>query len=142
MQTDSGMTVLPRDEGIQVPPQGLTAVARLDGASAGTADEVFTQFSAALRFPAYFGWNWNALSDCLRDLNWLAADRYLVVVDEPTRLLSGDPDGRRTLFDILETAARHWANPLGKPGNTGIPFHTLLLADAADVEDLRNELSA
>ncbi len=39
-------------------------------------------------------------------------------------------------------AARDWANPLGKPGDTGIPFHTVLLAGAADVEALRRELSA
>ncbi|MEV7038758.1 hypothetical protein [Amycolatopsis sp. NPDC051061] len=56
------------------------------------------------------------------------------------RLLAGDAEGRRILFKILERAAREWANPLGKPRNTGIPFRTLLLADDAEVEELRNEL--
>lgn len=139
MWTTSGITILPRDQGVALPPQGVVAVARIDGAAAGSEDEVFGQFSDALRFPAYFGWNWDALSDCLRDLNWLPADRYLVVVDELMRLLTGDAEGRRLFFRTLETAARHWAGPLGRPRS--IPFHTVLLADEADIDELRRELS-
>ncbi|VVJ19728.1 Uncharacterised protein [Amycolatopsis camponoti] len=144
MWATPGIIVLPWDQGIAaidaVPPQGVIAVARIDGAAAGSEDELFGQFSDALRFPAYFGWNWDALSDCLRDLNWLPADRYLVVVEEPMRLLGGDAEGRRTLLGILGRAAREWANPLGRPGNAGVPFRTVLLAAEADVEALRTEL--
>lgn len=129
------------DDAIGLPPQGVIAVARIDGAAAPGRDEVFGQFSDALRFPAYFGWNWDALSDCLRDLSWLPADRYLIVVEQPARLLADDPEGRRFLFQILERAARAWANPLGKPGNTGIPFQTVLLAGTAEAEELRGELA-
>jgi RNAse (barnase) inhibitor barstar len=145
MWNEPGLTVLAKDDKIAVtgavPPQGVVAVARIDGAAARDADDLFGQFSDALRFPAYFGWNWDALSDCLRDLNWLPADRYLVVIEEPAKLLSGDAEGRRILFGILGQASREWASPLGKPGNAGIPFQTVLLADAADVEELRRELS-
>lgn len=33
-----------------------------------TETELFSRMSKALAFPSYFGMNWNALSDCLRDL--------------------------------------------------------------------------
>ncbi|MEV0005500.1 barstar family protein [Micromonospora sp. NPDC050980] len=64
-----------------VPPSGEVAVARLDGAAMTDVDGVFEQFSDALRFPSYFGWNWPAFSECLQDLHWLAARRYLVLIE-------------------------------------------------------------
>ncbi len=37
-------------------------------------------YQRALRLPDYFGWNWDALEECLGDLSWLAAPRRVVVV--------------------------------------------------------------
>ncbi|THA81764.1 hypothetical protein E6U81_23225 [Streptomyces sp. A0592] len=44
-------------------------------------DAVFRSFYDGLRLPDHFGWNWNALSDCLRDLHWLPADHRVLIVD-------------------------------------------------------------
>jgi len=112
-----------------LPATGGIVVARLDGARMLDADHAFYEFSDALRFPGYFGWNFNALSDCLRDLSWLPADGYLVVIENATRLVSSDAGDRHTLFRILSRAVRHWASPLGKPAGRGVPFRVLLLCD-------------
>jgi hypothetical protein len=42
--------------------------------------ELLTQYDRSLRLPDYFGWNWDALEEVLRDLAWLAEPRRIVVV--------------------------------------------------------------
>ncbi len=37
----------------------------------GDSQSLFRCFESALRFPGYFGWNWDALRNCLLDLTWL-----------------------------------------------------------------------
>ncbi|MFI7491414.1 barstar family protein [Micromonospora echinaurantiaca] len=93
------------------------------------AGHVFYEFSDALLFPGYFGWNWDALSDCLRDLSWLPADGYLIVVENAPRLLSSSAGDQHTLFRILSKAVHHWASPLGQPHGKAVPFTVLLLCD-------------
>ncbi|MEU4777265.1 barstar family protein [Micromonospora sp. NPDC023633] len=112
-----------------LPATGRFVVARLDGTKMTDADHAFYEFSDALLFPGYFGWNWDALSDCLRDLNWLPADGYLIVVENAPRLLSSSAEDQRTMFRILSRAVHHWANPLGRPDGRGVPFKVLLLCD-------------
>jgi RNAse (barnase) inhibitor barstar len=43
-----------------------------------TRDQLFNVLRRELQFPAYFGDNWDALADCLRDLSWI--DRYRVII--------------------------------------------------------------
>jgi RNAse (barnase) inhibitor barstar len=112
-----------------LPASGRFVVARLDGRRMTDADHVLYEFSDALLFPGYFGWNWDALSDCLGDLNWLPADGYLIVVENAPQLLSSSAEEQHTLFRILSQAVRHWASPLGQPDGKGIPFKVLLLCD-------------
>jgi hypothetical protein len=112
-----------------LPATGRFVVARLDATRMTDADHTFYEFSDALLFPGYFGWNWAALSDCLRDLNWLPADGYLIVVDNAPSLLSSCAKDRHTLFRILSQAVQRWASPLGLPDRKGSLFKVLLLCD-------------
>ena len=57
------------------------AVAVLDGHKAATRAGFFQELAGALRFPDYFGRNWDAVYDCLTDLNWLPAAGYVLVLD-------------------------------------------------------------
>lgn len=119
-----------------LPSSGRFVVARLDGTRMTDADQVLYDFSDALCFPRYFGWNWDALSDCLEDLHWLPADGYLLIVDNAPRLLADSTQDRHTLFRILARAVHHWASPLGRPEGKVVPFTTLLLCDR-DEETVR-----
>ncbi|MCC3769524.1 barstar family protein [Streptomyces sp. UNOC14_S4] len=124
-----------------LPPTGLAFVAWLDGAKMTDDDGVFEQFWDRFKFPDYFGWNWPALSDCLRDLRWLPADRYLVVVENPGSLLSDNPGDRETLLSTLARVAWHWSNPHEKPRGVGIPFNVVLACDPVEAESVRSDIA-
>ncbi|WP_245716429.1 barstar family protein [Micromonospora humi] len=126
-----------------VPPSGEIAVARLDGAAMTDVDGVFAQFSDALRFPGYFGWNWPALADCLTDLQWLPAHRYLVLVENASLILRENESRREVLFGILADAGRHWADSYeARYRGTGPFFHVVLLCEEGEVEALKQEVEA
>jgi hypothetical protein len=60
---------------------------------------------AALLFPSYFGCNWNALYDCLRDFEWLS-QRTIVLAH---RELPQIPEEElKTYLEVLRDAAEDW----------------------------------
>jgi Barstar (barnase inhibitor) len=124
-----------------LPPSGVSVVARLDGAAMVESDDVFREFSSALKFPAYFGWNWAALSDCLRDLSWREADRYLILINRAEETLSGSSEERDLLFHTLAVAVKDWANPLGNPDGEGTPFKVVLVCSDDAVDAMRAEVA-
>lgn len=56
-----------------------------------------------LRFPDWFGGNWDALEECLRDLGWL--DYEAVVLRHADLPPTGDERGRGIYVDILRSSA-------------------------------------
>jgi len=65
----------------------------------------------ALRFPDWFGGNWDALEDCLGDLSWRPGDGH-VLVFRNWQALPGDDLG--ALIDVLRSSAEFWQGR-GKP---------------------------
>ena len=60
-----------------------------------------------LEFPAYFGFNWDALDDCLRDLHWLPeTPRRIVLLHAALPLRS--PSHRRIYLNVLRHAISAW----------------------------------
>lgn len=55
-----------------------------------------------LKFPHYFGHNWDAVEECLRDLSWLGAGAHIVLLHEQVPL--ADSDQLRTYTEILRSA--------------------------------------
>jgi hypothetical protein len=44
-----------------------------------SVDELFDVLYTEAQLPDYFGFNWNALSDCLRDLHWVKASKVIIL---------------------------------------------------------------
>ncbi len=57
------------------------------------------------RLPGYFGVNWDALSDCLRDLHWVACHEVVLLHADLPKLSRQD---LRTYLDVPAECAASW----------------------------------
>lgn len=88
-----------------VPTSADTHIARVP-AGIRTADALLAVLSEQLHFPGWFGFNWNALYDSLRDLEWLSANRIVLMHQDLPDL---DPRSDRWQYlDILADVVRSW----------------------------------
>ncbi|MEV4194479.1 barstar family protein [Streptomyces toxytricini] len=115
-------------------------MARLDGREMRDADAVFQQFYDALRLPDYFGWNWHALSDSLRDLTWLATDHHVLIIEAADEVLPGDVCGQRLLFATLLRAGRRWSFTRKPEGTECGRLVVVMSCAAASVTPLKEQL--
>lgn len=83
--------------------------ARLDGQRITTKGEFLDACAAAFRFPGYFGHNWDALEDSLRDLSWTpAGNGRLLVYDGAGAFAGQQPDDFGVALEVLRSAVRFW----------------------------------
>ncbi len=72
------------------------------GSRMRTKAALLDEVSAALQFPLDFGANWDALADCLGDLDWLGGPSQVVVaVAEAEQVLADEPQALRTFVAVL-----------------------------------------
>lgn len=68
-------------------------------------DELLNALYYTLWFPGYFGFNWNALDDCLTDLAWIDESRIVIV----HRQLPDIPEvDLKVYLEILRDAVLRW----------------------------------
>jgi RNAse (barnase) inhibitor barstar len=109
---------------VQAEPAQVVRVLR--GSKMTTDADLFDEVGAALQFPDYFGENWNALEDCLSDLEWMPADCYLIVVTEVDTMLTEVPDLLEHLLVTFSRVAQGWAQTANRPLPDPRPFHVVL----------------
>lgn len=92
---DSLQSESDQEEFVLVVPPGIRSKGDLLAAIAGGG-----------QFPGYFGYNWDALQDCLRDLSWIDTKRVAILhSDIPLR---EDSCQCRTYLEVLQTALADW----------------------------------
>lgn len=78
-----------------------------------------TAVAQALRFPPWFGHNWDALEDCLTDMSWQPAPGYLVTLTRADDFRAAQEQEFLMALRIFDSAADHWRND-------GVAFWTLV----------------
>jgi hypothetical protein len=96
------------DDPTQV-PDNETLIVRVPRAARGK-QKLLGALAYSLRFPNYFGWNWDALEECLRDLSWLDGIKRVVIIHEGLPLPTGG--GQWTtylnlLIDVINSRAEN-----------------------------------
>jgi RNAse (barnase) inhibitor barstar len=80
----------------------------VDGKNIERKEQLLNHVATALHFPGDFGHNWDALEECLTDLEWVDADGYILYYDHIDGLLEKHPDQFETLVEILRDAVGSW----------------------------------
>jgi RNAse (barnase) inhibitor barstar len=92
----------------------------IDGRTLQSDQDVFSAVAKAFAFPDYFGRNWDAFDECLRDLAWLPAGGYVLVVEHASSLWERAPKSAGKLIDSWLFVAEDWAQ-------NGISFHLVFV---------------
>lgn len=105
-------------------PAGF-ALRVVHGKKCSTPAGLFTEFARALGFPDYFGHNWDAMEECLADLEWLPAKGYVLLLTDAQAVLADDEDEYETLLEILSDAGEAWSKGQAGGGSKSVAFHAL-----------------
>jgi RNAse (barnase) inhibitor barstar len=97
-------------------------VFRLDGAKITGKETLFRAVAAEMGFPDYFGHNWDALEECLRDMEWAPAQGYVTILESAREFIQSSPEDFFSFLDSGQTAAESWAGE-------GAGFHFILVGD-------------
>ena len=103
------------------PPAGF-ALRVVQGKKCKTPEGLFNEFARALEFPNYLGHNWDALEECLADLEWLPAKGYVVLITDAQSVIPDDDEEYETLLEVLNDAGEAWSKGQTPDGRRA-PFH-------------------
>ena len=87
--------------------------------------DVMTMFASELRFPDYFGENWDALLDVLRDMSWFDSRGFVLLISNGESFDRLRRDEHRALVDILTQAVSYWREEQSNDASTR-PFHVIV----------------
>ena len=114
-------------ESLVRPPSGFVLKV-IKGRACATPASLFAEFARALEFPDYFGHNWDALEECLADLEWIPAKGYILLLTGAVHVLPDDEVEYETFLEILRDAGEAWGSgQAGMGARRATPFHILFV---------------
>ena len=82
----------------------------IEGQHISAKDQFLKQAALILRFPEYFGHNWDAFADCLTDMSWHEADGFVILYDHFDPFAKHSLREFETALDIFKESAEFWRN--------------------------------
>jgi len=96
----------------------------LDGEPLRTRDDLLRAIAGAMQFPDYFGMNWDAVIDCLRDLaDRQPAEGYVLFLHGAEGLWR---HGLTWMGELVEV----WLTAAEESGHDGVPLHLVFVSAA------------
>lgn len=80
----------------------------LDGREIYNKETFLEKVAKTMKFPSYFGANWDAFEECITDLTWCPAKEYALIYERPDIFAQADPTGWQTALDVLRAAEEYW----------------------------------
>lgn len=94
-------------------------VVYVDIGHAHDKEDFLGDVSRSMRFPDWFGGNWDALADCLKDLSWMPAKGWVVILEKSKHFCGGHGREFKEAMQAMSDAAEYWRAQ-------GKPFWTLI----------------
>ncbi len=91
---------------------------------------LFECLATALKFPDWFGHNWDALADCLSDLSWLPATGHIILLEHCDGFRDSHAKDFASALQVFADAAEAWRNE-------NVPFWVLMDTSADDIANLQ-----
>jgi RNAse (barnase) inhibitor barstar len=95
-------------------------VFEIQGKAIQKEEDLLYFLAKELKFPAYFGMNWDALDECLRDLSWLPAKGYVLFLRDARRFWREASCVAGKFVEAWLFAAEEWSHD-------GVPFHLVFI---------------
>jgi RNAse (barnase) inhibitor barstar len=80
----------------------------INGNQVSNKETFLNEFALSLQFPDYFGNNWDALEDCLTDLEWVSAQGYVIFYEDAGNFTQQHPQDWKIALDVLSSAVEFW----------------------------------
>ena len=80
----------------------------LNGALCKNEIATLHHLKTLFRFPDYFGYNWDAVDECLCDLEWLSFTGLTILIDRFPHVFNGDPNFQTILLSCIDSMVKHW----------------------------------
>lgn len=95
-----------------------TFVVIMNGDRMTTLKGLYYELESSLKFPSYFGGNWNAVDDCITDLSWIKEKNYLIAITNFQNVLTEyefdinyKNEDMANFIDSLISAIKYWHTP-------------------------------
>ena len=100
----------------------------LEGKECTTETKLFKEFATKMSFPDYFGCNWQALDECINDLDWIKENEYLLIVNNAHYILNSPfiilkEQLFSSFIELLENAKLEWENGRNFDDFPTLPTH-------------------
>ncbi len=106
-------------------------VRRIDLMGVRDKQTLLLRIAVALDFPMSAGRNWDGLLDCLRDLQWLSAPGYVLLLESAGEMHAHNEPDFDTLVTILDQAQSAWRA-------RDIPFWAFMALRDKDIAELED----